>query len=628
MPARARRLGPFVLTAGCTACVWATQPLRAQVSSARPAAGSATDPVVGTVVGTVRDSASGSTLAGAAVQLRDSLDRVLAQTVTDEHGRYALPGSPGARRFRVVRMGFRPADVPFTPGIATPRELALAAVPVLLAPSRARAAARCPRNTNTPAALGLLEQVRAGLLATVIGGAQQPRALTILSVERDYAAGDAPDTPGDDAETSRAVRQIVGVQTAEATASPFGASRTGAEFGEEGFRQDDHGQVHFYAPDAATLVDDGFAAAYCFRVVQSSDRATQLGLGFAAPRQRNGRVDVDGVLWVDTAARSLRELTFRYVGVSPAATALHAGGRLTFRAMPTGVSYIDRWSVRLVSGDETSEDTRREALGGSSSYAAAGYGRRERDAAPALAARDVGGELASVVWPDGRTWRAPLGVLRLQITDQRGRPATAALARLDGTEYTGMADSAGVIEFADLAPGPYTALVVDPALERLGRARPVRQRTFVARDTTMTTRLAVEMAERVAAAQVGRPEAGSAPKPAATKARAPRDTASVAIGDGKTIERLFTGRFAGVEVTQAADGGLRIRIRNAGSLQDEPLYLVDGTPLPAGTGGIVHLNPYDIEKIEVLKNAEDIALYGVRGRYGVIRITTTRPGRR
>jgi TonB-dependent SusC/RagA subfamily outer membrane receptor len=38
--------------------------------------------------------------------------------------------------------------------------------------------------------------------------------------------------------------------------------------------------------------------------------------------------------------------------------------------------------------------------------------------------------------------------------------------------------------------------------------------------------------------------------------------------------------------------------------------------------------PQDIEKIEVLKNPADIAVYGMRGGNGVIKITTKRPGRR
>jgi len=109
------------------------------------------------------------------------------------------------------------------------------------------------------------------------------------------------------------------------------------------------------------------------------------------------------------------------------------------------------------------------------------------------------------------------------------------------------------------------------------------------------------------------------------------DTSSVAIGDGKTVERLFTGRFAGITVTPAANGGLQIRLQGADNSfmsHVEPLFVVDGTPLPQGSGGIVFLNPYDITKIEVLRNPADISLYGVRAGNGVIRITTTLPVRR
>lgn len=121
------------------------------------------------------------------------------------------------------------------------------------------------------------------------------------------------------------------------------------------------------------------------------------------------------------------------------------------------------------------------------------------------------------------------------------------------------------------------------------------------------------------------------PAPAPVAPRAARDTSSVAIGGGKTLERLFAGRFPGVTVAPGSNGGLQIRIRggsNSFVASEEPLFVVDGTPLSAGTGGIVFLNPYDIEKIEVLKNPADIGVYGFRGANGVIRITTLQPGRR
>ena len=109
-----------------------------------------------------------------------------------------------------------------------------------------------------------------------------------------------------------------------------------------------------------------------------------------------------------------------------------------------------------------------------------------------------------------------------------------------------------------------------------------------------------------------------------------RDTAGVGNTDGKSIEDLFAGRFPGIQVSRTTDGGLQILVRGGANTfygGNEPLYVVDETPLPAGSRGIVYLNPNDIERIEILKNPADLALYGIRGGNGVVKITTQRPGR-
>jgi TonB-dependent SusC/RagA subfamily outer membrane receptor len=108
------------------------------------------------------------------------------------------------------------------------------------------------------------------------------------------------------------------------------------------------------------------------------------------------------------------------------------------------------------------------------------------------------------------------------------------------------------------------------------------------------------------------------------------DRASVGHLTGQTLDNLFTARFPGVTVARAEGGGLQIRIRGGNNSfygNSEPLYVVDDMPLGHETGGIVFLNPADIEEIVVLKNPADIAYYGVRGGNGVIKITTTRPDR-
>lgn len=96
---------------------------------------------------------------------------------------------------------------------------------------------------------------------------------------------------------------------------------------------------------------------------------------------------------------------------------------------------------------------------------------------------------------------------------------------------------------------------------------------------------------------------------------------------GRSIEEILRGRVSGVRVTEAP-GGLRITIRGATSIHGgtDPLYIIDGMPITPGPNGLVDVNAFDIERITVLKNAADTAIYGARGANGVIVIETKRAG--
>jgi len=89
------------------------------------------------------------------------------------------------------------------------------------------------------------------------------------------------------------------------------------------------------------------------------------------------------------------------------------------------------------------------------------------------------------------------------------------------------------------------------------------------------------------------------------------------------VDNLLQGMTSGVVVTSpsgAPDAGSQVRIRGIGSINDsEPLYIVDGFAI---SGGIDYLNPNDIERIEVLKDAASGAVYGARAANGVILVTT------
>jgi len=110
-----------------------------------------------------------------------------------------------------------------------------------------------------------------------------------------------------------------------------------------------------------------------------------------------------------------------------------------------------------------------------------------------------------------------------------------------------------------------------------------------------------------------------------------------------TVDQLLQGRAAGVQVTQNAanpNSGVSVRIRGTNSLRgnNEPLYVIDGVIISSagedvnavGTGntgqdpqsGLNGINPRDIERIEILKDASATAIYGSRGANGVVLITT------
>lgn len=118
-----------------------------------------------------------------------------------------------------------------------------------------------------------------------------------------------------------------------------------------------------------------------------------------------------------------------------------------------------------------------------------------------------------------------------------------------------------------------------------------------------------------------------------TTRAAPPQTSTVTAEDirrtpNEPIETALMGRFPGVEVARSADGGISIRIRGTTSIlgSNEPLYVLDGIPIqPSQNGSLSGINPYDIESIEVLKDAVSTVMYGARGANGVIVIKTKRP---
>ncbi|MBN2275036.1 MAG: SusC/RagA family TonB-linked outer membrane protein [Bacteroidales bacterium] len=112
--------------------------------------------------------------------------------------------------------------------------------------------------------------------------------------------------------------------------------------------------------------------------------------------------------------------------------------------------------------------------------------------------------------------------------------------------------------------------------------------------------------------------------------------------DADVIERqnvnnasdILHARLAGVWATKTSGAPgdhqkIRIRGQNSFFSSAEPLYIVDGVPVPIvnlSSLGIADLNIHDIENVTVLKDASSTALYGFQGGNGVVLIDTKRGG--
>ncbi|MCG8582581.1 MAG: SusC/RagA family TonB-linked outer membrane protein, partial [Bacteroidales bacterium] len=121
--------------------------------------------------------------------------------------------------------------------------------------------------------------------------------------------------------------------------------------------------------------------------------------------------------------------------------------------------------------------------------------------------------------------------------------------------------------------------------------------------------------------------------------------AASTLGDEKIIDRTnanpvrsLEGNVAGLQMNTGsgqpgAPSTIYIRGKNSLNSGTQPLYVIDGVPMEAGTWGmrenegseyspLSSLNSNDIETITVLKDATATSIYGARAANGVIVITT------
>ena len=90
------------------------------------------------------------------------------------------------------------------------------------------------------------------------------------------------------------------------------------------------------------------------------------------------------------------------------------------------------------------------------------------------------------------------------------------------------------------------------------------------------------------------------------------------------LGQAMQGKIAGVRIIDSGSPGsnVSIKVRGLGSINScNPLVVIDGVPTDLGLNA---LNMADVERLDVLKDASATAIYGSRGAYGVVMITTKR----
>ncbi|RYY20518.1 MAG: SusC/RagA family TonB-linked outer membrane protein, partial [Chitinophagaceae bacterium] len=218
--------------------------------------------------------------------------------------------------------------------------------------------------------------------------------------------------------------------------------------------------------------------------------------------------------------------------------------------------------------------------------------------------------------------------VRGTVTDEKGSPLAgvsiqAVNASTNASTGT-QTDSSGVYNFLQLAPGSYSF-----SFGMIGhQTENLTGYTIKAGETTtvnVTLKESSQGLEQVTVVGYG--------------SQRRRDLTTAVVGiKAKDMENLpinnvaeaMVGKMAGVQVVQGTGQPgtpLSVKVRGVGTITagTEPLYVIDN--LPTTGNNLNSLNTYDIESIEVLKDASSAAIYGSRGSNGVVLITT-KTGRR
>lgn len=420
------------------------------------------------VRGIVRDSATGEPIPGAIVTLLDTAGRWSSRTLTSATGQFTLSIAGTVRRLTLVHIGFRPRSLNLelapTHGDTTV-SLAMVPLPTMLAAVESVDQPGCPSRDDRAGAFSLWDQVRSALLATLVARETNVGAVTMIEYNRRF-----------DRDGRRLLSQRVH-HASTTTNRPFVSARPATQFTRAGYVEKTGSDVIYFAPDADNLLDPAFAESHCFSLSRDAkSHAGQLGLAFEPSALHDSTAEIAGTLWIDSTARELRTLEFRFMNVGRATELVNSGGVLSFRN-DAGVSIIDWWKLHVPDIAYGDRRLPGDAFGGSPRV---------------IAMHDIGAMLTSALWPDSTRWSAHVGTVRGRLVRDDGKaPIANGMVWLAGTDDTARTALDGSFVLEDVFPGPYQLLAADSDAARASFAQgsPIDLRVDSLAPTPVTVRL-------------------------------------------------------------------------------------------------------------------------------------------
>ncbi|HSC55478.1 MAG TPA: carboxypeptidase-like regulatory domain-containing protein [Phnomibacter sp.] len=193
------------------------------------------------------------------------------------------------------------------------------------------------------------------------------------------------------------------------------------------------------------------------------------------------------------------------------------------------------------------------------------------------------------------------------VTDMAtGKPIPGATVMIKNSKTGSSTDTAGMYRIKGVAPGSYT--LIFNMIGYSSKELKVQVYNFIARSFDVQLKMDISSLDEVVVVGYG------------VSREKKSFTGSVAyVTVANQVTQELQGRVAGVSVTNG-DGAFFIRGAGSVTVDDAPLYVVDGVVMDA----MPAIDPSSIVSTDVLKSSAATAIYGSRAANGVVIITTGR----